>query len=114
MKPPLPADTGLAELCERYFDIHDSAARLGRIAEVDELLDRGRLGHDIREEFDALVESLGLSRSLSSLSGGATTVDAYTCPLSETCGRSAKRLPGGPEPTCHVTRRAISRDGGLA
>ncbi|GGM76374.1 hypothetical protein ACFFX1_52755 [Dactylosporangium sucinum] len=102
-------------LCANLPALRETAHRRGLGGEVEDLVTRARLGHDIAADHAALVRRLSgadedVRHGLTGFGGGTPVVGEYfTCPLERPCGREARRPPGGGRPPCPLQGTAMTQ-----
>ena len=104
------ADSGraVAQLCANLPALRAAADRRGLRAEVESLVVRARLNHDIAADHLALLHRLAqgdedVRHGLTGFGGGHPVVgEVFTCRLQQPCGREVRRSPGGTRPRCSL------------
>ncbi|MEV4411969.1 hypothetical protein [Catellatospora sp. NPDC049609] len=103
---PGPADTGLGDLCRNMLVKRRKADAAGRGEQFRRLVDRARLGDDVRAAYEALMAAIGHEDRRGPLpglaGGGPAGHESFHCPLGSPCARVEGRGPRGETPVCFV------------
>jgi len=95
-------------LCANLPALRAAAGPRGLSGDVNSLVTRARLGVDIAADYDALLQRLSdadedVRHGLTGFGGGRPVIgEVFTCPLQRSCGREARRAPGGGRPRCSL------------
>lgn len=105
----------VSSLCANLPALLEAARRRGLVGEVDALVVRARLNHDITADYADLVRRLSgadedVRHALTGFGGGTPVVgEVFTCPLDRPCGREMRRPPSGARPRCAVRGAAMTQ-----
>ncbi len=105
-------ESGLGELCRDLGRKRHLARARQAEADLDRLLNRARMGHDIRADYARLMHRIGYQNAtrngLPGLGPGVPVTEMFHCPMAKPCTRTDFRGPHGEVPYCFVRSDAMT------